>query len=382
VIPLFDLRLEESDVQAVASTLRSGWLTMGPRTEEFERAFAAHLGVNHVVALSNGTAALHLAYLAAGVGPGSEVIVPSFTFVATANAAVYCGATPVFADIVDPARPVIDPLEVQRLIGPRTRAVVAVHFAGYAAAVDELAEICTARGVSLIEDAAHAPTATLGGQQLGTFGLAGAFSLFSNKVLSVGEGGMLATNDPDVAARVASLRSHAMSSGTWSRHQGHSDSYDVVDIGFNYRMDEPRAALALARLSRLETEVRRRRELISMYRERLRDVPGVQPCFEDGDVATTAGYVMPVMLDDPDRRALLRQAMRERHDVQTSVLYPAIHHFSAYRKRQPGLRLPRTEVASARELTLPLFAHMTEKQQEQVVAALTSCLATVPQGLG
>ncbi|HWF73621.1 MAG TPA: DegT/DnrJ/EryC1/StrS family aminotransferase [Solirubrobacteraceae bacterium] len=373
-IPLFDLELEPEDLEAVTDTLRSGWLTMGPRTEAFEGAFAEHLGVRHALALASGTAALHLAYLAAGIGPGDEVIVPAFTFVATANAVLYCGGQPVFADIAGLEDPCIDPAEVERLITPRTRAVAAVHFGGYPAAVDALAELCRERGLALIEDAAHAPSATLGGRKLGTFGLAGAFSLFSNKVLSVGEGGLLATDDDDVASRVRRLRSHAMTSGTWDRHRGHADSYDVVDIGFNYRLDEPRAALALSRLPRLEAEIARRRELTLTYRDRLEGVPDIILPFTAEDVSRSSCYVMPIMLRRPEQRAALRRVLREEHGIQTSILYPAVHEFSAYRERFPGVSLPRTELAASSELTIPLYPHMTAAEQEQVVGGIKHTL--------
>ena len=352
-IPLFDLVMEDEDVTAVVDALRSGWLTMGPRIQAFEEAFAEHLGVTHAIATSSCTAALHLAYLAAGIGPGDEVIVPSLTFVATANAALYCGARPVFAEVIDRARPVLDPADVEARITPRTKAVVAVHFAGYAAAADELADLCAARGIALLEDAAHAPVGELRGRALGTWGLAGAFSFFSNKVLSVGEGGLLATDDDDVAQRVRSLRSHAMTSGTWDRHRGHAATYDVVDIGFNYRMDEPRAALALSRLRRVHEDVENRRRLTLAYREALREQPGLILPFDDADVAGSACYVMPVMLEDPERQESVRRDLRERHGVQTSILYPAIHEFSVYVDRFPGLSLPRTELAARSEVTIP-----------------------------
>ncbi len=326
-IPLFDLRLTDDDIAAVTEALRSGWLTMGPRIEAFEAAFAAHLGVRHAIALSSATSALHLAYLAAGVGPGDEVIVPSYTFVATANAALYCGATPVFADIVGVEDPGIDPADVERRITPRTRAVAAVHFAGYPAAVDVLAELCDRRGLALIEDAAHAPSATLDGRRLGTFGAASAFSFFSNKVLSVGEGGLLATDDDEVAERTRRLRSHAMTSVTWDRHRGHADSYDVVDIGFNYRMDEPRAALALSRLGGLERDIGLRRQLVHRYREALRDHPALLLPYADGAVEESSCYVMPLMLRDPDRRREVRVALREPGDPDEHPLSgdPRVH---------------------------------------------------------
>jgi len=234
-IPLFDLRLEPEDIEAVMEVLRSGWLTMGPRTKAFEEAFAKHLDVKHAVAVSSCTAALHLAYLAAGAGPGDEVIVPAMTFAATAAAAIYCGATPVFADILGPHDLSLDPRAVEAKITPDTKAVCVVHFAGYPAPVQELRDLCDDRGIKLIEDAAHAPDAHVGGRMLGTWGDAAAFSFFSNKVLACGEGGLLATDDDEIAALARSLRSQAMSSGTWSRHTGETDSYDVGGLGYNYR---------------------------------------------------------------------------------------------------------------------------------------------------
>jgi dTDP-4-amino-4,6-dideoxygalactose transaminase len=373
-IPLFDLKLEPEDIDAVTETLRSGWLTMGPRTQAFEQAFAAHLGAGHAIAVSSGTAALHLAYAAAGIGPGDEVIVPSFTFVATVNAVLYCGAKPVFADILGLENPVIDPAHVEQRITDRTRAVAAVHFAGYAAPVDVLAALCLDRGLALIEDAAHAPSADLGRRKLGTFGLAGAFSLFSNKVLSVGEGGLLATDDDRLAVHARRLRSHAMTSMTWDRHRGHADSYDVVDIGFNYRLDEPRAALALARMPRLEAEIEARRKLTLAYREQLSDLPDLVVPYTDEDVASSSCYVMPLMLRSPDQRDKLRHELRESHGIQTSILYPAVHEFSAYQKRFPDVSLPHTERAARSEITIPLYPHMTAAQQERVVHAIHQTL--------
>jgi dTDP-4-amino-4,6-dideoxygalactose transaminase len=373
-LPLFDLQLQPQDLEAVAETLRSGWLTLGPRTAELEQAFAAQLGARHAIALSSCTAALHLAYLAAGVGPGDEVIVPSFTFAATAAAVLYCGGTPVFAEIVSRARPSLDPDDVQRRITPRTRAVCVVHYAGYAAAADRLKELCDAHGIALIEDVAHAPSATLHGRKLGTWGFAGAFSFFSNKVLSVGEGGLLCTDSDEVAQLARSLRSHAMTSGTWDRHRGRTDTYDVTGLGFNYRLDEPRAALALSRLQGLEADIARRRELSKRYRELLGGLDGIIVPFEDGDVPGSSCYVMPIMLEADGRQADVSARLREQ-GIQTSIFYPSIHRFSAYRERFPGVSLPITELASRTELTLPFYPHMTDDDQDRVVAALADALA-------
>ncbi|HEX5908961.1 MAG TPA: DegT/DnrJ/EryC1/StrS aminotransferase family protein [Thermoleophilaceae bacterium] len=373
-IPFTDLRLEQRDLDAVADVLRSGWLTMGPKTAAFEEAFAAQLGAKHAVAVNSCTAALHLAYLAAGVGPGDEVVVPSFTFAATAAAVLYCGATPVFADIVGPEDLGVDPDDVAAKITERTKAVACVHFAGYPAAADVLADLCADRGLALIEDSAHAPSATLDGRKLGTIGLAGAFSFFSNKILAIGEGGLLATDDDDVAALARSRRSHAMTSGTWDRHSGRTDTYDVVGLGFNYRIDEPRSALALSRLEGLEEDIETRRGLVREYRSRLGGLDGLIVPYRDQDVAGSSCYVMPVMLEDAGRRDAFRSHLSEKHGVQTSIFYPAIHEFTAYSGRYPAEGLERTERAARSEVTLPLYPHMTPEEQDRVIAGVEEAL--------
>jgi dTDP-4-amino-4,6-dideoxygalactose transaminase len=372
-IPFFDLKVEQEDLDAVAETLRSGWLTMGPRTAEFEKVFADYVGARHAVAVSSCTAALHLAYLAAGVGPGDEVIVPAFTFAATAAAVIYCGGTPVFADIIGQHDLSIDPEDVERKITPRTKAVSAVHFAGYAAPVDKLKELCDSKGIALIEDAAHGPGGTLDGKHIGSFGLAGAFSFFSNKVLSVGEGGMLVSDDDAVAESARRLRCYGMTSGSWDRHSKATTTYDVVGLGYNYKLDEPRSAMLLKRLARLDGDIARRRELIMRYRTRLSKLSGLTIPFRDEDVATGSGYVMPIMLAEPGRQGEFRAHLREQ-GVQTSIFYPATHEFTAYKERFPGVSLPNTELAARTEVTIPLYAHMTDDEQGRVMAAIEDAL--------
>jgi dTDP-4-amino-4,6-dideoxygalactose transaminase len=366
-IPLFDVRLTDEDLRAVEETLRSGWLTMGPRTSEFERLYAEHLGVKHAVALANCTAALHLAYLAAGVGSGDEVIVPAITFVASAAAVRYCGGTPVLADVQGPHDLSIDPADAERRITERTKAICVVHYGGYLGPVEELTRICDERGIALIEDSAHNPSAS-------PAGLAGCFSFFSNKVLGCGEGGLLATGDDEVAELVRSLRSHAMTSGTWDRHRGHQLTYDVTGVGYNYRLDELRAALLISRMQGLEDDIRRRRELVHRYRGLLAGVDGLIVPYTDDEVDTSACYVMPLVLEEPAYQEPLRGILRERWKVQTSLLYPAIGDFSAYRQLSPE-PLPRSEAIARSQVTIPLYPHLAEADQDRVVRAVTESLA-------
>ena len=304
------------------------------------------------------------------------MIVPDITFVASANAVRYCGGTPVLADIRSSRDASLDPAELERLLTERTRAVCLVHYGGYAAPVAELAALCETHGLALIEDAAHAPDASArdSERKLGTWGLAGAFSFFSNKVIGCGEGGLIATDHDEVAESTRSLRSHAMTSGTWDRHTGHSLGYDVVGLGFNYRIDEPRAALLSARLPGLAADVARRRELTMRYHDALADVDWVEPAYTRGEVATSSCYVMPVVLERVGLQAPLRERMRERHGVQTSVLYPAIHEFTAYEGvARPG-SLGRAELWARTQVALPLHPHLSEHDQDRVIAALAQSL--------
>ena len=254
-VPLMDVSLGPEEIDAVRAVLESGWLSMGPRTKEFEEAWARFLGVPHALAVANGTAALHLACAALGLGPGDEVLCPALTFVATANAILYTGARPVFVDIGGPDDLNLSVADAARKVTSRTRAIMVMHYAGYPCDLDGIRSLAMEHRLKIIEDAAHAPGGTYqgagGAGRLGTFGAAGCFSFFANKNLTTGEGGMVATRDPEVAARVRLARSHGMSSMTWDRHRGHSLSYDVTALGYNYRLDEMRAALGLVQLAKL-----------------------------------------------------------------------------------------------------------------------------------
>jgi dTDP-4-amino-4,6-dideoxygalactose transaminase len=373
-IPLIDVAMPEEDVEAVLETLRSGWLTMGPRTQEFERAFADYVGTQHAVAVSSGTAALHLACSAVELGPGDEAIVPAMTFAATASAVRYTGADAVFCDVRAPDDPQIDPDDVARRLTPRTKAVLAVHLFGYPAAVQELRALCDERGLTLIEDAAQAVGATVdgSGRRTGTVGRLGCFSFFSKNQLCVGEGGMVTTDDADLAARVRSLRSHAMTSVTWDRHRGHEDSYDVTGIGFNFRLDEPRASLGLSRLPRLERELAARRDAVRAYRSRLSGVPGLGLMFDDEAVERSSHFGFPVLLPDRAARDAFRDGLHRR-GVQTTW-YPAVHLFSDYRSLYPELSLPRAEEVADRHCVLPLSSTFSGTEVEIVAEVVEETL--------
>jgi dTDP-4-amino-4,6-dideoxygalactose transaminase len=373
-VPLTEIAMPEEDVEAVLDCLRSGWLTMGPRTLAFEEAFADYAGTRHAVAVSSGTAALHLAARALGLGPGDEVIVPGLTFVASANAARYVGAAPVLCDVGGPHDMNLDPYDVAARITPRTRAVVAVHFCGYPADVLALRELCDARGLALIEDCAQAIGAVVGeaGHRVGTVGEVGCFSLFSKKQLCVGEGGMVTTDDDELATTVRSLRSHAMTSVTWDRHRGHADSYDIVDIGYNFRLDEPRAALGHSRLARLEHDIAARRATVGAYRERLGELAGLELAWSEDDVAHSSHFAFPVLLEDRAARDAFRDALAGQ-GVQTTW-YPALHSFTDYRSIAVESSLPQAAAAADRHCVLPLSSSTTAEELDTVVAAVEAAL--------
>ena len=371
-VPLSDVIVDDELVESVLEVVRSGWWSMGPRVEEFEREFAAFCGAAHGIAVANGTGALHLALLAVGCGPGDEVVVPSLNFVAAANTIKHTGAEPVFCDIVGPEELNLDPADVEAAVTPRTKALVVLHYAGYPcdmAAIDEVAE---RHNLVVVEDAAHAPGASLNGRMCGTLGGVGCFSFFANKNLPVGEGGLMVTDDDELAARLRLLRSHGMTTLTWDRHRGHASTYDVVLPGFNYRLDEVRAAIGLVQLGRLPEENAGRARIAARYRAGLERHQGLTIPFGDDGGRVPSHHLAVVVLPEGADRAAVRAALDER-GVQTSVHYPPIHTFSAYRSesRRP---LPQTDAVTERLLTLPLFGRMTDEQADAVIEALGQTL--------
>jgi len=367
-IPLSDIDFDDTEALAVQDVIKSRWLTMGKVTQEFESSFAAYTQTKHAIAVTNATAALHLACLALGIGPGDEVIVPSLTFVATANAVRYVGATPVFADIISSDDLNISPAAINLLITPRTRAIIVMHYAGYPCDMAAILSIAKQHGLFVIEDAAHAVGSEVKGRKLGTFGDIGCFSFFSNKNMTTGEGGMLTTDNDDLAQKLSRLRSHGMTSLTWDRHKGHAWSYDVVDLGYNYRIDELRAALGLTQLAKVEKNNECRRHLSQIYRNALRErVSQIDVPFQNHK-GKTAAHIMPILLPRGTNREQFMGSLKEQ-GIQTSFHYPPVHTFTAYNS-DTKWNLPVTEEVASREVTLPLYPALTTEDIHLVVNAI------------
>jgi dTDP-4-amino-4,6-dideoxygalactose transaminase len=374
-VPLADVTLGPEEIQAVTEVLQSGWLSMGPKTQEFEQAFAEFLGVNHALAVANGTAALHLAGEAAGLQPGDEVLCPALTFVATANAILYTGGRPVFIDINGPHDLNLSVADAASKITPRTRAIMVVHYGGYACDMEGVRALADKHDLKIIEDCAHAPGAvyqsSAGPRPAGTLGDAGCFSFFANKNMTTGEGGMVVTDDEELAAKLRVLRSHGMTTLTWDRHRGHSFSYDVVARGYNYRLDELRAALGLVQLRRLAAGNAQRRELTRKYWQELQDLEGIDLPFR-GAPAGASHHLFPLLLKDAGARGDL-MAHLAAEGIQTSIHYPPVPRFTFYQGLWPpghDHRLPETDAVAERLVTLPLFPGMTAEQVEMVIQAV------------
>jgi len=364
-VPLSDFSFDSKEIDAVTNVLRSGWLTMSDVTRSFEQAFAQRLGVKYACAVSNGTAALHIAHMLFDLKEGDEVITTALTFVATANSILYAHATPIFVDIRGLHDLNIDPDDIERKITPRTRGITVVHYGGNPCEMTRIAEITREHGLFLIEDSAHAPGGWHDGRACGAWGDVGCFSFFSNKNLVTGEGGMIVTNNPELAKRIALLRSHGMTSLTMDRHRGHNFSYNVVELGYNYRIDEMRSALGLAQLRKLDESNLKRRHIDGLYRIMLQGRQGLVVPFSEDEGRTC--HIFPIILDTGIERKDFMAWMRE-NGIQTSIHYPPIHRFDYYERKFPGVgeHLHWTEEAGSREVTLPMYPEMSDRDVEYV----------------
>lgn len=389
-VPLADIDLGDVEIAAVTKVLRSRWLSMGPVTAEFEQRFAAYVGVPYAFAVTNCTAALHLAHMVLGAGPGDTVICPSLTFVATANAIRYTGATPVFADITNTDDFNISPEDIVAKIDATTKGICVVHYGGYPCDMARIMRIAKAHQLYVVEDVAHAPAAAcwvpadmsrqtaapLVFKRCGSIGDIGCFSFFSNKNMTTGEGGMLTTHSDTLAAKIKLLRSHGMTSLTWDREQGHSSSYDVVSVGYNYRIDEMRSALGLCQLQKLEENNAKRANATNIYKELLDGIVGISYPFHHTQ-SVSSHHLFPILLNHDMNRHHFMQFLKGK-GIQTSIHYPPIHRFHEYRHSlTPHQQLSVTDDIENRIVTLPLYPDITRNQIEYVVTSIKEWCAQV-----
>ncbi|MGA8029529.1 MAG: UDP-4-amino-4,6-dideoxy-N-acetyl-beta-L-altrosamine transaminase [Bryobacteraceae bacterium] len=356
----------EDDIQAVVEVLRSDWLTTGPAVDRFEKGIAEFVGAEHAVAVSSGTAALHAAMYAAGVGPGDEVIVPAMTFAATANAAVFLGAIPVFADI-EPDTLLVDPASVEKRLTSRTKAIAAVDYAGQPCDYASLTRIAAESNAVLIADGCHALGAALAGKRVGSLAGLTAFSFHPVKHITTGEGGMITTNDPELAQRMRLFRNHGISSDHRERSERGSWFYEMVDLGYNYRISDFQCALGLSQLKKLPEWVRRRQQIAARYDEGFLG-SAITPLTRRA--GATHAFHLYVVRVNGDRQAAFSR-LRER-GIGANVHYIPVHLHPYYQRRFgtcPGL-CPVAEEAYRQILSLPMFPAMTDEDADFVIESL------------
>lgn len=376
-LPFSRPSISEGEIRAVCEVLRSGWITTGPRSVEFEGAFADYTGCREAVALSSATAGMHLLLHALGIGPGDEVVTPSMTWVSTVNLIVLRGARPVFADI-DRDTLMVTEESVRSCLGPRTRLVLPVHFAGAAAPLEPLRRLAAERGVLLAEDAAHAMGTEYGGERIGMRGTS-LFSFHPIKNMTTGEGGMFCTDDATLAARIRRLKFHGLGVDAYDRQtQGRAPQAEVLEPGYKYNMTDVSAALGLGQLARVDAFNRKRAELASYYREKLRGIEEILPLSDPVYDMKHAWHLFVVRLNT-ERSGMSREdfmARLKQRNVGTGIHFLAVHLQKYYREKmgmRPGL-LPNTEWNSERICSLPLFPEMTPDDVDDVVEAIKNAL--------
>lgn len=364
--------VDQADIEAVIQSLTSEWLTTGPRVAEFERVFAETVGAREAVAVSNGTAALHASMHALGIRPGDEVIVPAMTFAATANCVVFQGGTPVFAD-VDPDTLLLDPSQVEAAITPRTKAIIAVDYAGQPCDYDSLQAIASRHGLHLVADACHALGGAYKGRPVGSLAELSVFSFHPVKHITTGEGGMITTDDPELASRMRVFRNHGITTDYHQREQEGSWFYEMLELGYNYRLSDMQCALGLSQLRKLSAWVKRRQEIAREYDAAFLEMPGIRPLAVRPEVSHA--YHLYVVRLDLTRlrvtRAKVFAALRA-EGIGVNVHYIPVHLHPFYRERfgtKPGL-CPVAERAYDEIITLPLFPRMSDKDVEDVIVAV------------
>ena len=372
-VQLYKNNYDERENQAVKEVLASGWLTMSQKTHDFETAFSAFLGHGSLcLAVSSCTAALHMTLLALGLKTGDEVITCALTFIADQNVVEICGAKNVLADITSMTDWSVDPADIEAKITEKTKAVMIVHYAGFACDMDRIAALCKKYNLFLIEDCAHTPGADYKGKPLGAFGDVSAFSFFANKNINTGEGGMVVTRNAELLEKLRLLRSHGMSALSFDRYKGRASSYDVESPGLNYRITEISSALGLVQLQKLTEANNKRRQITEQYYKRLDDIPYVKIPYRNFSRGESSYHIMPILLADSLDRAAIIESMKN-NGVQTSIHYPAIKSFSAYKEKVSHSF--KAEFVNAHELTLPLYPDMTEEDVSIVCDALVKGIA-------
>jgi perosamine synthetase len=370
-IPIARPFVGQEEEEAVVQSLRSGWLSQGPRVAEFEKKFAEYVGAKHAIAVSSCTTALHLAFIGANLGPGDEVLCPSLSFIATANSVRYVGATPIFVDI-DPITFNIDPKKIEAAITPRTKAILAVHQIGLPAAMNEINEIARRHNLLVIEDAACAIGSVYQGHRVGPpDSFMACFSFHPRKILTTGEGGMITLSDDKVAARLRTLRQHAMGASDLARHSAKNVVIETYDeVGYNFRMTDMQAAVGLVQLGRVEGFIARRREFAARYTEALNKLGWLTPPSEPaGDRHNFQSYMARLKKDAPISRDDLMQALLDR-GISTRRGIMATHREIPYRDARWDKELRETNAATDECIILPLFHQMTEQEQEFVIESI------------
>ena len=369
--------IEQPEIDEVVATLRSGWIGTGPKVARFERMFSEYKGCAHAIAVSSCTAALHLSMLALGIGPGDEVIVPTMTFGATANAVIHAGARPVFADCERDTMNV-DPEDIRRKITPRTRAVVPVHFAGRPCGMDAIMAIAKEHDLKVVEDCAHAVEAEYHGRKAGTFGDLGCFSFYVTKNIITGEGGMVITENEEYAGKIKILALHGMSKDAWKRFSDEGyKHYRYVYCGYKYNMTDIQASLGIHQLPRVDRYWERRREIWEHYNEAFRDLPVFTPApVEEG---TRHAYHLYTLLLDTDNLKMTRDRFLEemtRRNIGVGVHYIALH-LHPYFQNEFGYKkgdFPNAEWISERTVSIPLSAALKDEDIMRVVKAIGATL--------
>jgi dTDP-4-amino-4,6-dideoxygalactose transaminase len=351
--PLGSPELGNEELEEVTNVIKSGWLSMGKYTKKLEDRFAAKVKSAYSLATSNCTSSLQLSLVALGIGKGDEVIIPAMTYVATASAVVASGATPIFADSISQTDFTISPDDIERKISSKTRAIIPVHYGGFSASMDRIMEIARKYNLRVIEDCAHAPLAKFNGKYVGTFGDAGCFSFYSSKNMTCGEGGMVVTKSPALHKKMKILRTHGVTKSLTERENAKLGDYDVVEYGFNFNIDDIRAAIAVIQLGKLEKFNEKRRSLFMTYRDILRDSGKVKLVFGDRDISEAAPHLVTIVVKDEPREKLEKRLSDG--GVQTGRHYELIPNFSRYRDKNFFSRVENIDNI----ITLPLHTKLS-----------------------